>query len=96
MTMTTTVYVIRGTTGEYSDRQEWLVCAYQDEQLAKDHVLAATRWAHEEHARIGRYGDSDRPSPYDPDIVIYYTGTAYRYDAVLVRDALPQEAPTQK
>lgn len=91
MTVTTTVYVIRGTTGEYSDRKEWVVCAYSDEQLAKDHVLAATKWAHEEHARMGTYGELERASPYDPDIRIDYTGTAYRYDAVQVREALPQE-----
>lgn len=45
------IYVVVGTTGEYSDRTEWMVCAYRDEQLAKDHVVAATAWADAEKAR---------------------------------------------
>ena len=42
-----TIYVVMGTCGEYSDRTEWPVAAYTDEGLAKDHVKAATAKARE-------------------------------------------------
>jgi len=35
------IYVVQGCCGEYSDRVEWLVCAYAEEHLAKTHVKAA-------------------------------------------------------
>jgi hypothetical protein len=39
------VYVVFGSTGEYSDHQEWPVVAYTDEERAKDHVLRADEWS---------------------------------------------------
>lgn len=37
------VFVIMATSGEYSDRREWTVCAYTDREAAKAHVEAAER-----------------------------------------------------
>lgn len=34
----TTIYVVMGSHGEYSDRSEWMVAAYPDEQKAQEHV----------------------------------------------------------
>lgn len=42
-----TVYVVMGSTGEYSDRNEWGVAVYSDENLAKEHVQRATKVANE-------------------------------------------------
>jgi len=39
------IYVVMGTTGEYSDRSEWLVIAYFDEEKAKQHVTLARQEA---------------------------------------------------
>lgn len=47
-----TVYVVMGTTGEYSDRDEWAVCAYTSEDSAKTHVERATARARELFERI--------------------------------------------
>ena len=33
----TTIYIVYGSTGEYSDRSEWPVAAYMDETLARTH-----------------------------------------------------------
>lgn len=39
-----TLYIVVGTIGEYSDRREWMVAAYEDEELARRHVeLASAR-----------------------------------------------------
>lgn len=40
------VYVVMGTTGEYSDRIEWVVIAYDNETKAQQHVTLATQEAH--------------------------------------------------
>lgn len=34
----TTLYVVMGSHGEYSDRSEWMVAAYLDEQKGQEHV----------------------------------------------------------
>lgn len=39
----TTLYVVMGSYGEYSDRSEWLVAAYANRELAEKHVLAVTQ-----------------------------------------------------
>ncbi len=36
-----TIWIVMASTGEYSDRRMWLVCAYRDEQLAHRHADAA-------------------------------------------------------
>lgn len=60
----TTIYVVYGQTGEYSDHTEWLVCAYEDKVKAERHAdLAAARakaWLDEtcEHGITRRHGCS--------------------------------------
>lgn len=36
-----TIYVVLGSSGEYSDRMEWLIKAYNSEEAAQEHVTAA-------------------------------------------------------
>lgn len=43
--MSQTIWVVMGSTGEYSDRSEWLVVAFPDEAQAKRHADAATERA---------------------------------------------------
>ena len=38
-----TIWVVHGSTGEYSDRYEWSVKAFVDEESAKNYVLFLTR-----------------------------------------------------
>jgi hypothetical protein len=37
----TTVYIVMGSNGEYSDRDEWMVAAYLGEAKANEHAQAA-------------------------------------------------------
>lgn len=39
------IFIVMATTGEYSDRDEWLVCAYQDKAKAEDHIVRAGKEA---------------------------------------------------
>lgn len=39
------IYIVIGTSGEYSDRDEWLVKAYQSGTKAEEHVRQANEFA---------------------------------------------------
>ena len=72
------IFVVMGSTGEYSDRTEWPVLAYTDEDLAKEHVVNADRRAKEIYAtRKTRYGVEKGINEFDPDMDMNYTGTSY-------------------
>ena len=62
------IYVVNGSCGEYSDRIQWLICAYESEHLAKAHVDGAAAFTRE-HG-VDPYKEAERetlPSnPYDP------------------------------
>lgn len=101
------IYIVMGTTGEYSDRSEWPVVAYQDEAMAQAHVLAATAEASRIQAALAatdsasRYTEEGRAqyleimksSPYDPDLYIDYTGTSYYVMGAELQTALPVSLP---
>jgi len=73
------IYTVMGTTGEYSDRCEWPVVSYTNENLAKEHVIKAEKRAKEWEAT--RKSTFDEPplgwSKYDPDFDMDYTNTSY-------------------
>ncbi|MEK9735734.1 MAG: hypothetical protein VW239_00260 [Candidatus Nanopelagicales bacterium] len=80
-------YVVRGQTGEYSDHDEWTVCAYTDEAMAQHHVEQATAAAKVLMQAEDRYMYSDQlATPWDPFIRLDYTGTHYTYEAVDTRE----------
>lgn len=63
MSGTQTIWVVIGTTGEYSDRSEWLTKAFRSEESAKDYVLFLTKerqklgtrsWNYEEREKVGK------------------------------------------
>lgn len=60
------IYVVQGSCGEYSNHEEWLVCAFKEEQKAKDFVIQLTQ---EAQALVSRYGNSHYSWLYgdDPD-----------------------------
>lgn len=83
-----TVFVVMGTTGEYSDRDEWAVYWFTTEAAAMDYAARARIFANELLAR-GRY-DADgklRRSDLDPHFCMDYNGTDYFVVAVESGDA---------
>src|SRR5690554_918315 len=95
--MEQTIYLVMGSKGEYSDRDEWPVAAYTDEAEAQKHVEAAERRAKEIKASLGaeywryrtltREGKAEQ-NEWDPEMQIDYTGTSYfYYEAPLRREA---------
>jgi len=72
------VYVVIGTTGEYSDHREWPVKAYYSKTLAEQHVVNAGRRANELFVQYGRYGDVPKgENEYDSKMESAYTGQRY-------------------
>lgn len=89
------VFVVVGQTGEYSDRDEWFVCAYADELMAQEHVRLAGARANEIFAASEK---DEHPwevrgnsvNEYDPDANrMDYTGTTYYVAGVDVLTAIP-------
>lgn len=81
------IYVVMGTTGEYSDRDEWPVAAYRDGALAAEHVVRA-----EQCARAAQADKSVKPgdfrNPYDPENRFF---ADYYVWKVPLLEALPSE-----
>ena len=74
------VYVVMGTTGEYSDRTEWSVRAFLDEGDAQALVVAATeRGKAIEASKASPYASTDEKNEHDPAMSMDYTGTTYYY-----------------
>lgn len=83
------LWIVTGSTGEYSDRCEWTVCAYRTEYEARWHVNAAQVEADRiEHTRNGRYNGGE-PNKFDPQMQMDYTGTSYHCQMVELRSINP-------
>ena len=83
------IYVVMGRTGEYSDRSEWGVVAFKNEEAAKQHVEKATHRAKElEATKPSQWEDLQahlKKNEFDPNMELDYTGTSYYYMAVELR-----------
>lgn len=75
-----TVWVLFGATGEYSDRSEWTVCAYQNESDARADCTALNVLARGLEGLSWRERDAamaERLQPHDANASADYTGTEY-------------------
>jgi len=79
------IYVVIGSTGEYSDRMEWLVKAFTSEKKAMKHVTKASEAARKiELNRKSPYHAPENLNIYDPQMLMDYTGTNYHYEEVIL------------
>lgn len=85
------VYVVSGSTGEYSDHSIWLVGVFSDEDSARSLVdfLNERLEGAKDLDWDGRDSLVDSLREYDPDMRIYYTGTEYEY-AEFELDSIPR------
>jgi hypothetical protein len=77
------VFLVVGSTGQYSDHTEWNVMAYPTEEQANAHRDAAQVVA-DSHKELARNYDFDFKNPHDPQYAIDYTGTSYRVEMIEV------------
>ena len=78
------VWVVMGTTGEYSDRNEWAVVAFTDKAKAESRIVACTQEANRRFTDSRTPDESNDWSSYDiknnaldPEMKMGYTGTSY-------------------
>lgn len=93
------MFIVIGTTGEYSDRKEWLVAAYWEQDKATEHAARAKRRTAEIVGRFdGRWealdakmdGDAEAANQWDKDWDSDYTGTDYVVAEVPLLEAVPE------
>ena len=84
------VYVVIGTSGEYSDREEHVVCAYVVERMAQKHVLKATEWRQQNDNKDG-YSIEGPSNPFDPRC--HGNNGYYQVDWTVVEVELRVELP---
>lgn len=74
------IYIVEGSTGEYADRQNWLVKAYSSRDKADAHAQSAEKWINDygvSEWRKQKYDANRDLNPYDPNMSVDYTGTSY-------------------
>jgi len=87
------IFIVHGSTGEYSDRSEWVVAAFTDLKRAEEWKEGAQKYASELFkSRAGRAGRLRHIgiNPYDYYMVIDYTGTEYSIEEVSLDPELPR------
>lgn len=75
------IYIVEGSTGEYSDHVEWVVCAFKNKDNAQELVINASARAREIYSKYNTWDVGEREdlkSKYDPKMQMDYTGTNYR------------------
>lgn len=94
-----TIYVVQGETGEYADRNEWPVRAFDNEKNAQDFILHLTK---EYHEFLQKYpNDTWRRlkvcPPNDPGFMQDFKATKYTYFSVeltKIMNPIPPETLT--
>ena len=74
------IYIVQGTTGEYSDRSDWLVCAYRTKEAAETRARNAMLRAMEiKNAKPDQYSNipEGMKNEFDKSMSMDYTGTEY-------------------
>jgi hypothetical protein len=77
------IWIVQGTTGEYSDRAEWVICAFREEGAAKalaDQLNSLARAATTGISHSSRWDETEPGKMLkscDPQAFIDYTGTDY-------------------
>lgn len=83
--MTEKIWIVEGSTGEYSDANYWQVCAFRDEQKAKDYTeelcklckCIDTLCNYNDEYELDECGYYKQIIKLDPRFIRYYTGTYY-------------------
>lgn len=83
------IYLVEGNTGEYEDHRDWLVKAFFSEVKAQKLVIDAQTRANEIFQnRKSISNESDGINEFDPNFMLDYTGTYYKYYSIEVDEEL--------
>lgn len=88
------IWIVFGSTGEYSDYSEWTVAAYVSKELAEAHCAKCRRW-YEDHGgqelRELIWQSNAEKNPYDEQMRVAYPVTTWGVFSVTLRDTLPTQ-----
>lgn len=89
--MTVKIFIVVGSTGEYSDRYQWNVGAYYSEKAARDHADMASEEAWRLHkSRSSKHSSIEEgANKYDLKMTMSYTGADYYVHEAEILDAIP-------
>lgn len=74
------LWIVEGSSGEYSDRRDWVVCAYRTEAEAKRHAELAQARSESLRKQYGTYWDIPaKANEWDSQESHDYTGTRYTH-----------------
>jgi hypothetical protein len=71
------IYIVEGTTSDGECRDDWIVCAYKQQDVADEHARKAMLRAMEIHKANKYYYSSQKLNEFDPEMRIDYTGIDY-------------------
>lgn len=94
------IYLVAGTSGEYSDRREWIVKAFFTQESAIDFQKQINDWCLEN--KVSRLNERDNTiadyevrdelkCPLDPNFYCDYTGTDYYITETVLSDSDQQQ-----
>lgn len=80
--MSEKIWIVMGSTGEYSDRTEWTVDAWRSEKEAQDRVTFLEEKMQELGLTVATYSDDQEAAikvmrAHEPQFDLDYTGTRY-------------------
>lgn len=87
------IYIIQGSTGEYSDHKEWVVCALRDKQKAQEFIHQLVQEANTILSKFKNKNEWRRSNDWhpevpsnDPQFAVDYTGFNYNLIETELRD----------
>ena len=84
-------FLVIGSTGEHSSYTEWCVAVYLDEHEAQKHAARASEWYARHEREIPHFVSSgEGGNPFDPKMIVDYTGVEWRVDSVEFRNTAPE------
>lgn len=84
------IWIVYGSSGEYSDHREWSVCAYPTEELANQHAsLAQARAADLFRRDRGRLQIPEGANEYDSLMTSYDGDVEYSVFKLELREKIP-------
>ena len=81
--MRTKIYIVKGNTGSFEDRIDWLVIAFKSKKKADDYARKCKIEAKKIYKKTKEYSfSSHAKNPLDAKMLMDYTGTFYTTEEI--------------
>ncbi len=90
MNLPNEIWIVVGSTGEYSDYREWSVAAYTSKEEAEKHVELCKKWFDDNGGIEELRSNYDILNPYDPHMSVDYTGTTWSIFPLILKETVDE------